>query len=61
MTVNNSIVSICNLALTNIGKDNINALSEPQRRARAISSMTMCAIRCCKPIRGASRQDAITG
>lgn len=30
-----SIVSICNLALTNLGKDNINALSEPSAEARA--------------------------
>lgn len=30
-----SIVSICNLALSNIGKDNINALSEPTTEARA--------------------------
>lgn len=30
-----SIVSICNLALTNLGKDNISALSEPTAEARA--------------------------
>ncbi|MGX1353368.1 hypothetical protein AB7M49_006989 [Bradyrhizobium elkanii] len=30
-----SIISICNLALTNLGKDNINALSEPTAEARA--------------------------
>lgn len=30
-----SIVSICNLALTNLGKDNIAALSEPTAEARA--------------------------
>ncbi|UPK31824.1 hypothetical protein IVB18_26200 [Bradyrhizobium sp. 186] len=30
-----SIVSICNLALSNLGKDNINALSEPTPEARA--------------------------
>src|SRR4051794_27811539 len=30
-----SIVSICNLALTNLGKENINALSEPTAEARA--------------------------
>jgi len=30
-----SVVSICNLALTNLGKENINALSEPTPEARA--------------------------
>lgn len=30
-----SVVSICNLALSNIGKDNINALTEPTAEARA--------------------------
>lgn len=30
-----SIVSICNLALTNLGSDSINALSEPTAEARA--------------------------
>lgn len=30
-----SIVSICNLALSNLGKDNINDLSEPTAEARA--------------------------
>lgn len=30
-----SIVSICNLALSNLGKDSINALSEPTAEARA--------------------------
>lgn len=30
-----SIVSICNLALTNLGKENISALSEPTPEARA--------------------------
>ncbi len=32
-----SVVSICNLALSNIGKDNINALTDAGAEARACS------------------------
>lgn len=34
-----SVVSICNLALTNLGKDNINALSEASAEARACNQL----------------------
>lgn len=57
-----SIVSICNLALSNLGKDNINDLSEPTAEARACNQFyahTLGVLLQSYPWRFAGKTDAL--